>query len=178
MLERQRQEEMTHREREQREREREQMERHQREQQQHHPVQSHTGSIPIHQPVASKVPNSIHGPNGLLSNMGGNAPASQPMNTMQSGGPGGLYSSHQENSSRPYMQHAQGPPSQQMMGYNGNTGPSQGHSNAAALAQGQQPILNVSSYTLITCTLATDRLGVFLWWENKTSILDHMTCVN
>jgi paired amphipathic helix protein Sin3a len=148
MLERQRHEEMAHREREQRERERErdQMERQQREQQ-HHPVQSHTGSIPIHQPVASKVPNSIHGPNGLLSNLGASAPPNPPQNTMQSaGGPGGLYGAqmqHGENTPRPYMQHTQGPPSQPMLGYNGSAPPPL-PGNVAALAQGQQPILNVS----------------------------------
>lgn len=148
MLERHR-EEMAHREREQRERERDQLERQLERQQreQHHPVQSHTGSIPIHQPVASKVPNSIHGPNGLLSNHGASAPANPPPNSMQPGGPGGLYGQqmppHQDNASRPYMQHAQAPPSQPMLGYNGSA-PSQIPGNVAALAQGQQPILNVS----------------------------------
>ncbi|KAF9894622.1 Transcriptional regulatory protein sin3 [Aspergillus nanangensis] len=136
LIERQRQEEMVHREREQREREqleRQQMERQQREQQ-HHPVQSHTGSIPLHQPVASKVPNSIHGPNGLLSNLGSNPPP---------GGPGALYGPqmpHGEGTPRSYMQHPGGPPGQPMMGFNGSGPPIPG--NVAALAQGQQPILN------------------------------------
>ncbi|OJJ46130.1 hypothetical protein ASPZODRAFT_133127 [Penicilliopsis zonata CBS 506.65] len=160
MIERQRQEEMAHRERE-REREREGLERSQmerqyleraREQQQqqqqqqqhHHPVQSHTGSIPLHQPVASKVPNSIHGPNGLLSNLGSN-PANGPQNAMQSsGGPGGLYAAslqHGEGTPRAYMQqHPAGPPGQPMLGHPGQ-GP-QIPGSVAALAQGQQPILN------------------------------------
>lgn len=149
ILERQRHEDMVHREREQREREREHLERQQREQ---HTVQSHTGSIPIHQPVASKVPNSIHGPNGLLSNIGaGAAAANPPQSSMQPGGPANLFGaqipSHQENPPRPFMQqHPQAPPSQQpMMGYNG-AAPAQIPGNVAALAQGQQPILNVSSY--------------------------------
>ncbi|GLA54452.1 transcriptional regulatory protein sin3 [Aspergillus niger] len=144
LMERQRQEEMAHREREQREREqieRQQLER-QREQQ-HHPVQSHTGSIPIHQPVASKVPNSIHGPNGLLSNLGSN-PANGPQGSMPTpGGPGGIYGpqmQHGEGTPRSYMQHPGGPPGQPMMGFNGS-GP-QIPGNVAALAQGQQPILN------------------------------------
>ncbi|KAL1879588.1 Transcriptional regulatory protein sin3 [Paecilomyces lecythidis] len=148
MIERQRQEEMVHREREQREREREQqiqqMERQQREQQ-HHPVQSHTGSIPIHQPVASKVPNSIHGPNGLLSNLGANPPPNPQQSAMQSsGGPGGMYGpqiQHGEGTPRPYMQHPpQGPPGQPMLGYNGSAPQIPG--GVVALAQGQQPILN------------------------------------
>lgn len=147
LIERQRQEEMAHREREQREREREQLER-QREQQ-HHPVQSHTGSIPLHQPVANKVPNSIHGPNGLLSNLGGNPPPNGPQGSMQSsGGPGGLFGSqmrHGEGTPGSFMQHPAGPPGQPMLGF-GASGP-QIPGNVAALTQGQQPILNVSLYS-------------------------------
>ncbi|KAJ5698661.1 hypothetical protein N7462_000666 [Penicillium macrosclerotiorum] len=141
MLERQRQEGMAHREREQRERE--QMERQQMERQRgdHHPVQSHTGSIPLHQPVASKVPNSIHGPNGLLSNLGANPPNGPQGNVQSSGGPGGLFGGpqmqHGEGTPRSYMQHPGAPP---MMGYNGPGQQIPG--NVAALAQGQQPILN------------------------------------
>ncbi|KAL4883784.1 hypothetical protein BJY04DRAFT_24150 [Aspergillus karnatakaensis] len=144
LIERQRQEELVHREREQRERE--QLERQQLERQrdqQHHPVQSHTGSIPLHQPVASKVPNTIHAPGGLLSNLGGN-PANAPQGTMQaSGGPGGIYGSqiqHGEGTPRSYMQHPAGPPGQPLMAFNGSGPPIPG--NVAALAQGQQPILN------------------------------------
>lgn len=137
ILERQRQEEMAHREREQRERE--QMER----QREHHPVQSHTGSIPLHQPVASKVPNSIHGPNGLLSHLGSNPPSGPQSNVQSSGGPASLFGpqmQHGEGTPRPYMQHPGGP---QMMSYNGSGQQIPG--NVAALAQGQQPILNVCS---------------------------------
>src|SRR6201999_1244066 len=60
--------EMQHRQRDElmmREREREAQERERldrlHQEQQQRPVQSHAGSIPIHQPVASKVQNSIHG---------------------------------------------------------------------------------------------------------------------
>ncbi|KAJ5310760.1 uncharacterized protein N7443_003221 [Penicillium atrosanguineum] len=137
ILERQRQEEMAHREREQMERQ--QMER----QREHHPVQSHTGSIPLHQPVASKVPNSIHGPNGLLSSLGNAQPNGPQGNVQASGGPASLFgpqmSQHGEGTPRSYMQHPGGPP---MMGYNGQGQQIPG--NVAALAQGQQPILNVS----------------------------------
>lgn len=153
LIERQRQqEELAHREREQREREqleRQQLER-QREQQ-HHPVQSHTGSIPLHQPVASKVPNSIHGPNGLLSNLGGN-PANAQGSVQSSGGLGGIYGSQVqpgEGTPRPYMQHAPGGPGQPMLGYN-SSGP-QIPGSVAALAQGQQPILNVGLPTVSLC---------------------------
>ncbi|KAL2870089.1 transcriptional regulator SIN3 [Aspergillus lucknowensis] len=140
LIERQR-EELVHREREQREREREQIER-QRDQQ-HHPVQSHTGSIPLHQPVASKVPNTIHGPGGILSSLGGNPP-NGPQTAMQaSGGPGGIYGSqiqHGEGTPRSYMQQPTGPPGQPLMAFNGSAQSMSG--NVAALAQGQQPILN------------------------------------
>ncbi|KAL4798324.1 hypothetical protein BDV19DRAFT_357595 [Aspergillus venezuelensis] len=145
IIEQQRQNEMLHREREQREREREQIERQQleRQREQHHPVQSHTGSIPLHQPMASKVSNTIHGPGGLLSGLGV-APVNGPQGAMAtSGGPGGIYGSqlpHGEGTPRSYMQHAAGPPGQPLMAFNG-TAPSV-PGNVAALAQGQQPILN------------------------------------
>ncbi|KAK2758744.1 Transcriptional regulatory protein sin3 [Arachnomyces sp. PD_36] len=161
IIERQRQqEEMAHREREQREREREQLERQQLErqqlerqqreqqqqqQQQHHPVQSHTGSIPIHQPVASKVPNSIHGPNGLLSNLSASAASNPPQSSLQaSNGPANLFATqvqHGDGTPRPFLQHGQGPPPQSMMGFNSSAAP-QIPGSVAALAQGQQPILN------------------------------------
>ncbi|EER28429.1 Paired amphipathic helix repeat family protein [Coccidioides posadasii C735 delta SOWgp] len=142
----QREEEMMQREREIRERDREHAERYHREQQQqqqqqqHHPVQSHTGSIPIHQPVASKVQNSIHGPNGLLSNLGATTGPNAPQNALQgSSVPGGLFGGQ--------MQHPDGPPRQYMpvqsqsLLFGGNA-PSQIPGSVAALAQGQQPILN------------------------------------
>ncbi|OJJ98247.1 hypothetical protein ASPACDRAFT_79806 [Aspergillus aculeatus ATCC 16872] len=152
LLERQRQEELAHREREVREREREQIERQQLErqrEQQHHGVQHSAASIPLHQPVASKVPNSIHGPNGLLSNLSSN-PANGPQGSMPgSGGPGALYGQqmqHGEGTPRSYLQHPAGPPGQPILGFNGAGAPIPGNvGNVAALAaqqQGQQPILN------------------------------------
>ena len=148
LIERQRQQEgMAQREREQREREREQIERQQLELQreQHHPVQSHTGALPLHQPVASKVPNSIHGPNGLLSNISGNPPSGPQSAVQSSGGPGGIYGAQMppgESTPRAYLQHPPGPAGQPALGYSAS-GP-QIPGNVAALAQGQQPILNVS----------------------------------
>lgn len=56
--------------------ERQERERQQREQfQQVPPHQNNTGSIPIHQPVASRVPGAIHSPGGLLANHGGTLPS-------------------------------------------------------------------------------------------------------
>jgi paired amphipathic helix protein Sin3a len=154
MLERQREihreEEIIQRERELRERDREQAERYHREQQQHHPVQSHTGSIPIHQPVASKVPNSIHGPNGLLSNLSANTASNPPQGSLQtSNGPGSLFGSqmqHTESAPRSYLQQLQGPSSQPLLGFNGSA-PPQVTGGGVALAQSQQPILNVSWFS-------------------------------
>jgi paired amphipathic helix protein Sin3a len=151
LMERQRHREELHmREQEQMNRERELAERAHREQLQHHPVQSHTGSIPIHQPVASKVPNTIHGPNGLLSNLGS---GSLPSNTIPaSNGPSGLFnlgSQQQESAPRPAYLHpnAPPPPPQSIAGFAGpGPSPMPGH---AAIGQ-QQPILNVSLYDIVT----------------------------
>ncbi|KAL3494016.1 hypothetical protein BJX62DRAFT_55289 [Aspergillus germanicus] len=139
IMERQR-EEMVHRERD---REREQRELDRQRDQPHHPVQSHTGGITLHQPVASKVPSTIHGPGGILSSLGANPP-SGPQGPMQaSNGPGGIYGpqmQHGEGTPRSYIQHPAGPPGQPLMAFNG-AGPAI-PGNVAALAQGQQPILN------------------------------------
>ncbi|KIW99358.1 uncharacterized protein Z518_11346 [Rhinocladiella mackenziei CBS 650.93] len=158
-LQRQR-DEMMMREREREAREREQMERlHQEQHQQQRPVQSHAGSIPIHQPVASKVQNSIHGPNGLLANGGTgavqhNGPAPSAGNNLF-GGP----AQHEPQRSSQYM-HQQvapppapapapappppPPPQQQQQPQQGQAfmpGPSPMPA-PAQLAHGQQPILN------------------------------------
>ncbi|KAK2732401.1 Transcriptional regulatory protein sin3 [Onygenales sp. PD_40] len=138
-----REEEMMQREREYRERDRDIMERYGREQQ-HQPVQSHTGSITIHQPVASKAQNSIHGPNGLLSNLGAAAPSNPPQGPHPgSNVPGGLFGNqmqHPDGPPRGYLHQGQAPP-QSLLGFNG-TAPPQIPGSVAALAQGQQPILN------------------------------------
>lgn len=133
MMERERlqREEMLHRERE---RERE-LER-QRDHRDHPQHQSHTGSIPIHQPVASKIPNTIHGPNGLLSN-------NPPPALQVGGGPGGLFNAPPQgpdSSSRQFIHQPVQPP--QPQSFFGGPGPSPMQGNAPSLAQGQQPILN------------------------------------
>jgi paired amphipathic helix protein Sin3a len=125
-----------------RERDRAQMERMHREQLEQRPVQSaHAGSIPIHQPVASKVQNSIHGPNGLLSNGGAGTIA-------QNGPPassGSLYGVSAPEQQRSQFIHQQGvPPSQQPApAFLGGPSPMP---QQAQLASGQQPILNVSQH--------------------------------
>lgn len=89
------------------------------------PHQSSAGSIPIHQPVASRISGAIHSPGGLLANHNGNAPPislgapSGPLGTfggplqsehgrpIQHGGPGGANGQHQMFAS---ISHTQPPP--------------------------------------------------------------------
>ncbi len=150
--ERQRQqEEIAHHEREQLQRDHEQRERQQREQQQALPLQSQTGSIPIHQPVASRIQTSIHGPNGLLSHLGPSGNTGPPMATLSaSNGPSNVFGGpavSSESTPRAFV-HQPGPtstPQQQMMGFGATPGSHSLPGGVAALPQGQQPILNVSS---------------------------------
>lgn len=72
------QEELAQRERDHNERQ--ERERQHRDQYQAAPShQNNTGSIPIHQPVASRLPGAIHSPGGLLANHGGAPPTSGPL---------------------------------------------------------------------------------------------------
>ncbi|KAJ5899978.1 hypothetical protein N7495_004722 [Penicillium taxi] len=149
-------------------REREQMEgQHLDRQRDQNPVQSHTGSIPLHQPVASKIANSIHGPNGLLSNLGPNPTNGQQSNVQSSAGPASLFGAqmpqHAEDAARSYI-HPGGPP---IMGY---TGGPQIPGNVAALAQGQQPILNVRRQ-LFPLTTSGTHLTLF---QDALSYLDQV----
>ncbi|KAI9737685.1 MAG: Transcriptional regulatory protein sin3 [Claussenomyces sp. TS43310] len=73
----------------QRERDHNERERQLREQQYSVPQhQNNTGAIPIHQPVASRLPGAIHSPGGLLANHGG-APAPNPLGAPN--GPGNAF---------------------------------------------------------------------------------------
>lgn len=150
--ERQRQDELLMREREQRDRDI--IERQQREQ--HHPVQSHTGSIPLHQPVASKVTNNIHGPNGLLSGLGPshqNAPAPLPPGS----GPNTLlHASIQrpEDTPRSFIPQPVQAPTHTVSG-----------SSPVGMAQGQQPILNVRlQFLYLFFQLAKSLMQWFIWF--------------
>ncbi|KAJ4669681.1 Transcriptional regulatory protein sin3 [Exophiala dermatitidis] len=140
-LQRQRDEIMM-REREREARERDQLERmHHEQHQQQRPVQSHAGSIPIHQPVASKVQNSIHGPNGLLANGGAGVVPNNGAAPSTGAGLFGTAAPHESQRPSQYMpQQVTAAPSQQpgqtfMPGPSPMTAPAQ-------LAHGQQPILN------------------------------------
>jgi paired amphipathic helix protein Sin3a len=129
-------EEMVQREREARDRQ----DRLHREQEQR-PVQSHAGSIPLHQPVANKGQNPIHGPNGLLSNN-----AAGPPNLPNASGPGGIFGGPPPEQPRaqflqqpPQPIPVQAPAQQSAAAFIGGPSPMQ---QAAQLPHGQQPILN------------------------------------
>lgn len=115
---------------------RERQERMQREQEQQRPVQSHAGSIPLHQPVANKVQNSIHGPNGLLANNAAGPPPS-------GAGSSSIFGPPATEQRPPYMQQPQPlggpPPPQPASAVFGGPSPI---AASAQLPHGQQPILN------------------------------------
>jgi paired amphipathic helix protein Sin3a len=94
-------------EREQLERERER-ERERQHREQYQPVPQHqnnTGTIPIHQPVASRLPGAIHSPGGLLANHGGSAQAGS---LGAPSGPGNTFGGPLHNeANRPVQQHSQ-----------------------------------------------------------------------
>ena len=128
-----------------------------REQQQRDQHQSthetHTGSIPLQQPVASRVPATLHGPNGILANLGAGAgpnPPSAPLGAPS--GPANVFANGippaDESPPRAFIQQAQqaqqNMPPQQLLGFSNAATPQQLPNGMAALSQGQQPILNVS----------------------------------
>ena len=145
--------------REQQIREQQQREQQIREQQQHEqqqrdqnpsPRENHTGAIPIQQPVASRVPATLHGPNGILNDQHpgvGGAPSQPPAPLGAPGGPGNVFGNgvqaSSDNSSRPFVQQVtQGILPQQLLGFSNAVTPQQLPTGVAALSQGQQPILN------------------------------------
>ena len=115
-------EDLLHRQR--MEREREQNERHERER--HHreqyqpapPHQNSAGSIPLHQPVASRLPGAIS-PGGLLANHGG-APPSGPLGAPS--GPGNAFGGPLHGEARPIQHNPQQATSQlqQQQGFGPN----------------------------------------------------------
>jgi paired amphipathic helix protein Sin3a len=100
----QQQEELAQREREHNERQ----ERERQHRDQYQPVpphQNNTGSIPIHQPVASRLPGAIHSPGGLLANHGG---APHPGQLGAPSGPGNAFGGPlQSDASRSIQQNPQ-----------------------------------------------------------------------
>ena len=148
--------EMLHQQqREQQQREqlqREQLQQREQQQREQHqsPRENHTGAIPIQQPVASRVPATLHGPNGILNDQhpGVGAATSQPLAALGApSGPGNVFGNgvqaQNDNSLRPFVQQvAQGLPPQQLLGFSNAATPQQLPTGIGALSQGQQPILN------------------------------------
>jgi len=156
----QQQDDIAHRERE-REREREQAERHQREPYPSGtPLHSTAGSIPIHQPVASRISGAIHSPGGLLANHGGAAssiPLGAPPGPVANfggplhGEPRGALPHPPPASSGDSQQHMFAPLPHSSVAPTGSLGVSSGPpafggplQPEAARGGAQQPILNVS----------------------------------
>ena len=133
-----------------REHERELREQQQRELQRP-PLENHTGSIPLQQPVASRIGNPLHGPNGILSNANVGVTANPPSAPLGApSGPGnvfanGIHPSHDVIGRSFLQQPVQNIPPQQLLGFGGSVTPQQLPGGMAALSQGQQPILNVSA---------------------------------
>ena len=131
---------------------REQLQQREQQQREQHqsPHENHTGAIPIQQPVASRVPATLHGPNGILNDQhpGVGAAPSQPLSALGApSGPGNVYGNgvqaQNDNSLRPFAQQVtQGLPPQQPLGFNNAATPQQLPTGIGALSQGQQPILN------------------------------------
>lgn len=131
---------------------REQLQQREQQQREQHqsPHENHTGAIPIQQPVASRVPATLHGPNGILNDQhpGVGAAPSQPLAALgASSGPGNVYGNgvqaQNDNSLRPFAQQVpQGLPPQQSLGFNNAATPQQLPTGIGTLSQGQQPILN------------------------------------
>ena len=108
--------------------------------QQTSPPNGHSVSVPIQQPVASRVQTTLHGPNGLLNSnvgMGSNVALNGPPNVYANGTPGN------DHMSRAYLQAGPNPgPVQQLPAMNGGDPHQIPPGGASALPQGQQPILN------------------------------------
>lgn len=115
------------------------------------PHENHMGAITIQQPVASRIPATLHGPNGILNDqhLAGAAPQPQPSITLGApSGPGNVFSNgvpiSNDNTLRPFAQQGtQSMPSQHLLGFSNAATPQQLPNGGTQLSQGQQPILNV-----------------------------------
>lgn len=124
-------------------RERELREREMRERQQREQAAPQQEQLQIHQPVAvgPRMQTAIHGPNGLLA-AGQSVPPQQPPVQNPSMN---LFGPQFDGAARAALQHSAQMAPQTLLSFGGPNGMSQ--MNSAPLAPGQQPILNVSSYS-------------------------------
>ncbi|KEY68337.1 hypothetical protein S7711_01116 [Stachybotrys chartarum IBT 7711] len=91
------------------------------------PHHSSAGAIPIHQPVASRIPGAIHSPGGLLANHNGNPPPPMPLGASTGPGPMASFGGSLQGDHGRQMQHG-GP---------ANANPQ--HQIFAPMAHGQAP---------------------------------------
>jgi len=126
--------------REREERERDVRERQQREQATPH--QNYAEPIQLHQPVAigPQIRAAMHGPNGLLATPG--PPASQSTASGPPSGPMSLFTPQYETTSRQGVQHPGQLPASNILAF--SAGIPSVNGMPIPIAQGQQPILNVS----------------------------------
>ena len=122
-------------------------EQHQRDQLQS-PRETHAGPIPLQQPVASRVPATLHGPNGILNEQHLTSPShtQPPPSQSAPGGPGHVLNGSMQTVNDNIRQFAPQatqsiPPQQQLLNLTNAVGPPQAN-GVGPLAQGQQPILN------------------------------------
>jgi paired amphipathic helix protein Sin3a len=121
------QEELAQREREREHNERQERERQHRDQYQPPPPhQNNTASIPIHQPVASRLAGTIHSPGGLLANHGG-APSSGPLGAPS--GPGNAFGGPLHGDANRSIQHNPQTASSQLQQQQQGFGPGLIHHN-------------------------------------------------
>ena len=112
------------------------------------PRENHTGAIPIQQPVASRIPATLHGPNGILNdqNSTGVAPPTQSSLTLGApSGPANIFSSSSQppnDANLRNFQQAQSLPPQQLLGISNAATPQVQNGAALSQPQQQQPILN------------------------------------
>ncbi|MCJ1377531.1 Transcriptional regulatory protein sin3 [Xylographa soralifera] len=112
--------------------------------QQQSPHENHAGSIPLQQPVASRIPSTLHGPNGILSS---NPNVGAGLNQLGAPpGSGNIFANgittHDALGRAVMHQPNQNGPPPQLLSFNGGPPPQQPPNGMNALSQGQQPILN------------------------------------
>ena len=100
------------------------------------PPDSYAASLPIQQPVASRIPGALHGPNGLLNaNQNSVGPSSL-------GAPGGPKNVFTNGVPSQFLQSGPNSIPQQLPALNSANPPPQMANGGSGAAQGQQPILN------------------------------------
>lgn len=133
---------------EQRERDRERDVQEQRvNDQQHSTSEIHAGSIPLQQPIASRIPSTLHGPNGILSSNPNVGAGMNAQSSFLSGpnGPANVFSNNMgahDGIARSLLQPIQNGAPQQLSNFNAAMMSQQLPPGMPPVSQAQQPILN------------------------------------